>query len=242
MVNIDTVYQNVLALANKEQRGYITPQEFNLFANQAQMEIFEQYFYDMNQFDRLPGNNMEYSDPLTILREKIGFFKVYSGLNVLNVLNQYGDVNLDASLPNLYRLGTLSLNNVSCEPVGHVEERTLYQENPQSSWSSQYPVYEQYSSNTSDWRVKVFPHPIQSVDNLTCTYIRIPTVPIWGYHVVTMKALYNAAESTDFELHASESNTLIYKILSYAGITIKNPDVVSVAMALENKKIQQEKS
>ena len=35
------------------------------------MEIFEQYFYDMNQFDRLPGNNMEYSDPLTILREKI---------------------------------------------------------------------------------------------------------------------------------------------------------------------------
>ena len=46
-VNIDTVYQRVLAIANKEQRGYITPQEFNLFANQAQMDIFEQYFYDL---------------------------------------------------------------------------------------------------------------------------------------------------------------------------------------------------
>ena len=56
MVNVDTVYQRVLALANKEQRGYITPQEFNLFANQAQMDIFEQYFYDLNQFRRLPGN------------------------------------------------------------------------------------------------------------------------------------------------------------------------------------------
>ena len=33
MVNINNVYQKVLALANKEQRGYITPQEFNLFAN-----------------------------------------------------------------------------------------------------------------------------------------------------------------------------------------------------------------
>ena len=33
MVNIDTIYQRVLATANKEQRGYITPQEFNLFAN-----------------------------------------------------------------------------------------------------------------------------------------------------------------------------------------------------------------
>ena len=46
-ISIDTVYQRVLALANKEQRGYITPQEFNLHANQAQLDIFEQYFYDL---------------------------------------------------------------------------------------------------------------------------------------------------------------------------------------------------
>ena len=52
-VSIDKVYQKVLAFANKEQRGYITPQEFNLFADQAQMEIFEQYFYDINQLKLL---------------------------------------------------------------------------------------------------------------------------------------------------------------------------------------------
>ena len=39
-VSIDTVYQRVLAIANKEQRGYITPQEYNLLANQAQLELF----------------------------------------------------------------------------------------------------------------------------------------------------------------------------------------------------------
>ena len=55
-VNIDSVYQTVQALANKEQRGYITPQEFNLLANQAQLEIFEQYFYDIKQYNRMPGN------------------------------------------------------------------------------------------------------------------------------------------------------------------------------------------
>ena len=56
-VNINTVYQAVLAVTNKEQRGYITPQEFNYLANQAQLDIFEQYFYDVNQFSRLPGNS-----------------------------------------------------------------------------------------------------------------------------------------------------------------------------------------
>ena len=68
---MDSVYQRVLAIANKEQRGYVTPQEFNLYAKQAQMEILEQYFYDVNQFGRLPGNNTEHSDMLTILNEKL---------------------------------------------------------------------------------------------------------------------------------------------------------------------------
>ena len=62
MVNIDTVYQRVLALANKEQRGYITPLEFNLMANQAQLAVFEQYFYDLDQVKRKPSDSTTFSD------------------------------------------------------------------------------------------------------------------------------------------------------------------------------------
>ena len=69
-VNIDTVYQKVLAIANKEQRGYITPQEFNLYANLAQQEIFEQYFYDLNQQARIPGNEYIHSDVDDILEAR----------------------------------------------------------------------------------------------------------------------------------------------------------------------------
>ena len=76
-VSIDTVYQRVLAIANKEQRGYITPQEYNLLANQAQLELFEQYFHDINQFGRVPGNNTEYSDMVDSINEKIKPFQQY---------------------------------------------------------------------------------------------------------------------------------------------------------------------
>jgi hypothetical protein len=78
MISIDTVYQKVLALANKEQRGYITPQEYNLFADHAQMEIFEQYFYDLDQFQRAPGDSSEYADIITILQDKISQFEWYA--------------------------------------------------------------------------------------------------------------------------------------------------------------------
>ena len=101
MVNIDTVYQRVLAIANKEQRGYITPQEFNLFANQAQIDIFEQHFYDINQFDRQNANDTEYSNMISLLEEKISPFEKYRVSMSAVSGNQL-------TLPtDVYRLGTV---------------------------------------------------------------------------------------------------------------------------------------
>ena len=110
MVSIDTVYQRVLALANKEQRGYITPQEFNLFANQAQMEIFEQYFYDIKEYNRVPGNNQEYSDPLSVLYEKIGLFEMERGNAWMNVNMPVGAGGLVIPWNLIYKIGTVFVN------------------------------------------------------------------------------------------------------------------------------------
>jgi len=46
-VSVDTVYKTVLYILNKEQRGYITPDEFNKLGTQVQLEIFESYFEDL---------------------------------------------------------------------------------------------------------------------------------------------------------------------------------------------------
>ena len=102
-VSIDTVYQRVLAIANKEQRGYVTPQEFNILANQAQMDIFEQYFYDKNQFLRQPGNDTTYSDMIDLLDEKIDIFEKYRQTVVLGS-------NGIATMPDYYRMGELYTN------------------------------------------------------------------------------------------------------------------------------------
>ena len=65
-VSADTVYQRVLALLNKEQRGYMTAIEYNLLANQAQLHIFENYFHDLNRLERNPGNNYQYADVIAV--------------------------------------------------------------------------------------------------------------------------------------------------------------------------------
>ena len=53
-INVDTVYKTVLLILNKEQRGYVTPDEFNKIGTQVQLEIFEKYFEDLNQQLRVP--------------------------------------------------------------------------------------------------------------------------------------------------------------------------------------------
>jgi len=58
-VNINTVYTTVLFILNKEQRGYIPPAEFNSLAVQVQNDIFESYFPDGNQVNRLNQSNRQ---------------------------------------------------------------------------------------------------------------------------------------------------------------------------------------
>ena len=112
-VSVDTVYQRVLSILNKEQRGYVTPQEFNLFANQAQMDLFEQYFYDINQFGRMHGNDTEFSDMLTLLNEKINIFEVTAPMTYA--------ANYWTAPANLYRIGTLIYNSIEVERINQNE-------------------------------------------------------------------------------------------------------------------------
>ena len=58
-VNVNTVYRTVLYILNKEQRGYVTPTEFNSVASQVQREIFQSYFPDGNQVNRLNQKNSQ---------------------------------------------------------------------------------------------------------------------------------------------------------------------------------------
>ena len=76
-VNVDIVYKTVLLILNKEQRGNLTPDEFNKVATQVQLEIFESYFDTLNQQLRRPDNDTEYADRVKNIDHNISIFKEY---------------------------------------------------------------------------------------------------------------------------------------------------------------------
>ena len=224
-VSVDTVYQRVLALANKEQRGYITPQEYNLFANQAQMDIFEQYFYDINQFRRLPGNDSKYADMVDVLEDKISFFKsTQSGISNGDSL---------ANISNLYRINDLIYNSTPPKIMEEVryEDWVLLQSTPLTKATNSRPSW--YRRDGKIW----VSHETESID---VTYIRKPLKVEWSSFNIGSET-YDSTNSVNFELHISEETKLVIKILGLAGITLKDPGLYQIAGAEDNKNIQQEK-
>lgn len=59
---INSVRNTVQAVLNKNNYGYISPQDFNLYAKQAQMEFFEEYFSSYNKVINMENARMSGTD------------------------------------------------------------------------------------------------------------------------------------------------------------------------------------
>jgi len=229
MVRIDDVYQKVLAIANKEQRGYITPQEFNLFADHAQMSIFEQYFYDKNQFARRATEN----STIELLEQKIQIFEsnpefFSSGDDLPEDTYQIDSVSivLDSgkTIP-MQRVSKRELQGISSSPL--LSGSTL---------ATNYYIF----NNTINFEL---PTSLEG-NNVVVELVRKPLKPQWTYVIHNQSALYNSHDENlqDFELHSSEENNLVISILKLAGVAIKDVNLSQAATQEEVKNIQQEKA
>lgn len=236
--NVDTVYQTVLALANKEQRGYITPQEFNLFARQAQMEIFEQYFYDLDQVKRgVQTTSSSFSPNLKqILEDYLSKFLTTANLTADGAAY---------SLPsNHYKCSTAMLivgqDRYNIEKVTRADSLNItsggYLTRPNVRRPNYYVVRDLF------YLVANLEESYASDHTVFYSYFRKPKDPNWTYLVVNEKAIWAPNNSTQhFELDKAEERTLILKILQYAGVSIKELALTQVAQQADANTTAQQK-
>ena len=237
MVLIDTVYQKVLALANKEQRGYITPQDFNLFANQAQLEIFEQYFYDVNGARRVQGNDTVYADIDDMLEEKMQVFEqtdLWAQISNYTPASGSGLV-LPGNFYRVHRVEVTKQLNL-CEILNTKDFSDCAFSGPLLAPSNIRPI-----ANIRNNILRC-----RGSNNLPLTptriiYFQTPTRVNWTYVVINKQAMYNANVTTrNFDLHPSEENQLVNKILRLAGVSNEQPEVMKAGHEMDMSTIKQQ--
>ena len=65
-ISVNEVYKTVLTILNKEQRGYMTPEEFNRIGTQVQRETFE---------IRMAGSSFSTAALLDASQKEIAFYE-----------------------------------------------------------------------------------------------------------------------------------------------------------------------
>ena len=231
-INVNTVYQTVLMILNKEQRGFMTPEEFNKTATQVQLEVFEKYFDDLNQQLRIPQADTDYADRQENIDEKIAIFKTLGTAlydNTTLIDNPYFDlpsVDMYAEVVSFYRLGNVVHNDETI--VQRLDRHDFYYVNKSKLTRPTVinPVY-LYENN------KIFIKPNSINSGIKIDYVRKPKDVVWAYGTGTLGQYeFQKDDSTNFELQESEQSDVILKILVYAGIIIRDPQIVQTAAAL----------
>lgn len=237
---IDSVRSTVLSIISKDNRGYITPFEFNLFAKQAQLEIFEGLFYtysnSVNKQNAHLHNN-GYTDIPKQIEEAIDTFSTYGILNYNSITGKY-DVPDDAyALNTVIYNGTIEIEKIPANKIYNLLSSNL------TAPTTSYPAYTQEGNLPPllNSTITVYPDSIAQTGLVTAQYIRYPEDPKWTYNtIVSGTPIFDPTQPDyqDFELPLSYETDLVIKILQYAGLSIRENDITSAAKAEEGQNAQ----
>lgn len=226
-MNINEAYKFVQFISNKNQRGNIKPDDFNLAAQRAQMDLFMQRYGNPAQYQYgSPKSRVQWQDSR----------KITDDLKQFLVQKQYpltdGKLNYPSDYSHLSSArGSFITNGEECgdNPTVDATNVDLVNDNELayrlSSFidrpSKRYPVLAFY-----DTYMQVYPKDMQSI---TLTYLRTPISPLWAYTLVGTNPVYNASASTNFEMPEDTHNEICYRILSYLGINLRDGELSQYA-------------
>ena len=206
----------------------MTPEEFNKIGTQVQREIFEKYFEDLNQYARMPQTDVDYANRLMNLNEKMNIFKRDGNAT-------YVPADSNFTLPtDTHIVGSVTYEQNDRLPVEvqRVDRGEFYnlRLSPLVTPSEQFPIY-LFENN----KIQAYPSAINTkanagTANIAVQYIKVPEDINWAYTVGSLgQFVFTAVGTVNFELHDSEFTEVVLAILVYAGIVIRDPQIVQAA-------------
>ena len=246
MVSVLQVYTALKDLANKEQKGFITPQVFNSFAALAQMNVYNEMFSELVDAKRLMRQNFDPGRDKSIRKQKEEDLSLYlrrksSFQDGLIYSNGFLEKPLDFS-----KLISIEVNNpgtpnqvlvgggqvTTCEIVYDPEKLNQIVGSNLSSPTEDFPV-----ALVSPIDIEIFP---QTISFVAITYYAKPTSfdsngdinadpPFYNFNVVNYTGetleLFDAANSRNFMLPAHCLTEVVMEMAKLIGIRLRDQQV-----------------
>jgi hypothetical protein len=240
MASVNTVYTALKNLANKDQRGFITPAVFNSFAGVAQLNVYN------SLFDKLALGNAartrqlsgeRETAPLKQIREDLARFAKESTISQTSSTDQTFAKPADLGrIISAKTFGTFVLSQTTSIPIDLIYDEAKIEYILRSTLS--VPTETRPVALVSDV-LEVYP---TSIKKIKLRYYKLPesvaavspqgrstNPPTFGYITSTNVEIYNPATSFDFELPDQYVPELVIEIAKMVGVNLRDSEVYAYA-------------
>ena len=228
---INFIRNVVMFILNKENRGYLTPNQFNSYAKLAQQTVFDGMFKQYRKFSVNKNNRMaamDFGDDKKKLREDIDRFVKEEQLQELD---GYFMMPVDC----YYTLQLIYDNNIEIEEAEKHKMLTYLTKSTLASPSRCYPMYAKYYD-------KYLIKPETIIDCVTAVYVRKLKDPKWTYQTIARNPVFNPSDVSyqDIELQEDYANDIIAEILKLAGLQLQDNQILQASLAYEQNTMAKE--
>ena len=236
MASVESVYFTLKDLANKDQRGFVTPTTFNRFAQVAQLNIFNRLFVDSSKDKVARLRNVEGIRSLggkKQIKEDLSFFSKESVLTQTN--GSFPKPDDLARVITLRTNGAFVLGQSTSTNIDIVydEEKLYYILNSSLSVPTEdQPVavlgenIEVFPTSIKKVKLRYYKYP-EGIDPTTGS--RTAATPRFGYTVSNGIEAYAANQSVDFELPDHYEAELVVEMAKLIGVNLRDADVFNYA-------------
>ena len=220
-MTIDELYKFVQYVANKEQRGFIKPSEFNLLAKRAQLDVIKQRVGKPSPADQSVGYKVT----------SALFDELYPVI-LLDVAVAYNNGALQFPDNYLYFLSA-TLGNSTLGRFVDIVSHGEWVSRMQSTLVA--PSQNRPIGVIGDSGFRVFA-PSEVTSGVRLSYVKSPADPVWNFTTVNDIEVYNATGSVQLTLPESTHMEIAHRILTYVSVNLRESEMVqySTAIAKEN--------
>jgi hypothetical protein len=236
MASVNQVYNTLKDLANKDQRGFVTPTVFNNFAPVAQAKIFNDLFQQLNVAKNMKLRGLDVQRHLSAMKQTEEDLSTFSKTETVSQANgTFAKPDDLAKIISLRTSGAYVFGTTTSTPIDvmYDEEKLEYiLQSDLSKPSDSAPV-----ALLSDV-IEVFPTTIKKIkiryykqpEGINPTSgARTASMPKFGYDQALPggKEVYLAANSVDFELPDHYVPKLVIEIGKMVGINLRDEAVIA---------------
>tara|TARA_R110002074_G_scaffold366157_1_gene540046 strand:+ start:754 stop:1491 length:738 start_codon:yes stop_codon:yes gene_type:complete len=238
MASVREVYNALKDIANKEERGFVTPQEFNSFAPIAQTNIYNKMFSDFTKAETLRKRNLDSARDKSMLKQLKEDLSIFSKSSVISrATSNVNFVKPDdlGRIISLSTYGNIMLDVTTSSPIDVVYDEDKFSYMMASTLSK---PSESRPVAFLDSEIRVYPTSIKKVSlryYKTPESIKVSTgvsnasMPKFGYTLVNNKEAYNAPTSFDFELPEHYVPQIVEEMAKLVGVNLRDTSVYTFA-------------